>query len=117
MALDSFSLSLIPLSISLLTLSSLGDERRTSERSIMVALLEDEDDDDDGEEERSRLEEEEARAAAVALDEEARVNIGSRRFSFFRPPFFSGRGGEGELFFFLFFCSPVFPGSNGSGEA
>ena len=81
----------------------MGDERRTSERIIMVLLLEDDDDDDDddGEEERSRLEEE---ARAVALDDEARVNMGPGRFlrlDFFQPP----RGFRGAVGFRFFIFS------------
>ena len=67
-----------------LTLSSLGDERRTSERSIMVLL-----DREDGGDEREEEEAAAATVAAAALDEEARVNIGLRR---------------GRVFFFFFFC-------------
>lgn len=90
-----------------LTLSSLGDERRTSERSIMVLLLLE--DDDDGEQERSRLEEE--AATARALDDEARVNISEdsfcldffllRSFSF-RPSsrLFGGRSCSFRVFYF-----------------
>ncbi len=83
----------------------MGDERRTSERIIMVLLLEDDDDDDDddGEEERSRLEEE---ARAVALDDEARVNMGPGRF--LRLDFFSTSSrlqGSCWFPFFYFFRS------------
>lgn len=60
-----------------LTLSSLGEERRTSERSIMLLLLLLLEDDGDDEQERSRLEEE-----AATLDDEARVNIRQARAEF-----------------------------------
>ena len=89
----------------------MGDERRTSERIIMVLLLEDDDDDDDdGEEERSRLEEE---ARAVALDDEARVNMGPGRF--LRLDFFSTSSRLQGSCWFPFFLFFPFPGSNGGG--
>ena len=74
----------------------------------MVLLLEDDDDDDDddGEEERSRLEEE---ARAMALDDEARVNMGPGRF--LRLDFFSTssrlQGSCWFAFFYFFRCPGV----------